>query len=38
MKICQSLSQYVGNPLYKSDNAPKAGVWMINTGFSGIIT
>ena len=29
MKICQSLFEYVGNPLYKSDNVLEAGVWRI---------
>ena len=27
MKICQSLFEYVGNPLYTSDNALNAAVW-----------
>lgn len=46
MKIGQSLFEYVGNPLYKSDNALKAVVWRIychglpalDTGLPGIIT
>ena len=29
MKICQSLFEYVRNPLYKIDNALEAGVWRI---------
>ena len=29
MKISQSLFEYVGNPLYKSDNAREAGAWRI---------
>ena len=29
MKIWQSLFEYVGKELYKSDNAVKAGVWKI---------
>jgi hypothetical protein len=27
MKICQSLFENVGNPLYKSDKALEDGVW-----------
>jgi hypothetical protein len=47
MKIFQSLFKYVGNPLYRSDNALEAGVWRVywnvpkypqNNGFSAIIT
>ena len=29
MKICQLIFEYVGNPLYKSDNALDVGVWRI---------
>jgi hypothetical protein len=29
MKICQSLFEYAGNLLYKSDNALEASVWRI---------
>ena len=30
MKICLSLFEYIGNPLYKRDNALEAGDWRIH--------
>jgi hypothetical protein len=47
IKMCQSLFEYVGNPLYKSDNVLEDSVSRIywhslpardEIGFSGIIT
>ena len=29
MKICQSLFEYIGNTLYKSDNDIETGVWRL---------
>ena len=33
MKICKSLFEYFGNPLYKTDNALEAGVWTLKPVF-----
>ena len=35
LKICQSLFEHDGNPLYKSDNPLETGVWRIYWQFAG---